>query len=444
MDVREKPAVSLSIVILAGLSALAVAMGIGRFAYTPILPLMQADRGFSETVAGLVAAANYLGYFLAALCSSLFSQRHSRTFWLQIHLVLNMLTTGIMGWVDQAATWAVIRFLSGWSSGVVFVLSSNIVLDRLLTDNRNRWMSGFLYSGVGLGIAFSGLATPLFAGWQGWRGAWWGLMVFSALTIPLVWYGLRETPNWPSQREAGVASHPSVTRVPQGSPSHRYRWLVLAYGLEGFGYIVSGTFLVAAVVGLPGMAHDGAFSWVLVGLAAAPSTVVWSRIAARWGEQRALLAAYLLQAVGVVLPALYPHRFLVFLSAVLFGGTFMGITTLAMNVGRNLAPAHGRVVGQLTAVYGLGQMMGPAVAGAMATWTGGYGVPLVFAGGVVLAGAGALVPLMMKRRKRHAVCQCEDHERGSYAETKGRIDSAHHESVGGRVGEKSADDVCSH
>lgn len=399
MDVRKHAAVPIFIVLSAGFLALAVAMGIGRFAYTPILPLMQAGEGFSEAAAGLIAMANYGGYFLAALFSSYITKFGGRTVWLRTHLLLSVLTTGFMGWWDHAAAWGVIRFLSGWSSGVVFVLSTNIVLDRLLSERRHQWLAGFLYGGVGLGIAFSGLAVPLLSRWEGWRGAWWGLMVFGALAVPLIWYGLRE---------AGGPSRPRAVAVPAVEKGAsmiqarfrpgRYGWLVAAYGLEGLGYIVSGTFLVAAVVSWPELAPYGNFSWVLVGLAAAPSTIVWSLLARRFGEQRVLLSAYLLQAVGVVMPVLLPHWLTVFLGALLFGGTFMGIVTLAMNLGRRLASDQGRVVGQLTTAYSLGQMIGPAVAGVMATWTGGYALPLVFAGVVVLAGAGALLPLMMGGR----------------------------------------------
>lgn len=398
MSDEKNTAVPLSLVLSAGIAALAVVMGIGRFAYTPILPLMQAGEGFSETAAGLMAMANYGGYFLAALFSSYLFKFGGRSVWLRRHLILNVLTTGAMGWCDHAAVWGVIRFLSGWSSGVVFVLCSNIVLDRLLADRRHHWLAGVFYSGVGLGIAFSGLAVPWLSRWEGWRGAWWGLMAFGAAALPLIWFGLRE-------------GNPSVPPVPQGLPNRtaassrnrfrpgRYGWLVLAYGLEGLGYIVSGTFLVAAVVSWPELAPYGAFSWVLVGLAAAPSTILWSLLGNRWGERRALPAAYLLQAAGVALPALFPHWLTVFLGALLFGGTFMGIVTLAMNVGRRLAADQGRVVGQLTAAYGLGQMVGPALAGAMASWTGGYVLPLVFAGAVVLAGAGASAPLTAAGRR---------------------------------------------
>jgi hypothetical protein len=116
-------------VLLAGLSALVVVMGIGRFAYTPILPLMQDGEGFSEAVAGLIAMANYAGYFLAALFSFVFTKRGVRTVWLRTHFMLNVLTTGAMGWVESVPLWIIIRFLSGWSSGIVFVITSNMVLE---------------------------------------------------------------------------------------------------------------------------------------------------------------------------------------------------------------------------------------------------------------------------------------------------------------------------
>ena len=51
----------------AGLAALAVAMGVGRFAFTPILPMMQQDQGLSVAGGAWLASANYLGYLVGAL-----------------------------------------------------------------------------------------------------------------------------------------------------------------------------------------------------------------------------------------------------------------------------------------------------------------------------------------------------------------------------------------
>ena len=420
LQARDKRAVPLPAVLLAGVAALVVVMGIGRFAYTPILPLMQASEGFSESIAGLVAAANYLGYFLAALFAAFFSWEGRRINWLRVHLFLSLLTTGVMGWASGTVWWVLIRLLSGWSSGVVFVLASSLVLECLAAERRNGW-AGMFYSGVGLGIALSGLLVPELASLFGWRGAWWGLMFVGAVLSAWIWYGLRDEQaadlramgRDPVIREPAVHQHADReninerdaksrdsayhTRLPSVSRTSRFRWLVAAYGCEGLGYIVSGTFLVAVVMDLPRMEQYGTLSWVLVGLAAAPSTLVWSWLAERRGYVHMLIWAYLLQAVGVVLPVLSSHPVMVLLGAILFGGTFMGITTLALTAGRLLCEHEGnRAVGQLTAAYGLGQIIGPAAAGMVADWTGGYVFPLLISSVVLLSGMGMLVAVRQR------------------------------------------------
>src|SRR5689334_6203841 len=56
---------------LAGLVALAVAMGIGRFAFTPLLPMMLNDGVVDLPTASWLASANYFGYMLGAILCTL-------------------------------------------------------------------------------------------------------------------------------------------------------------------------------------------------------------------------------------------------------------------------------------------------------------------------------------------------------------------------------------
>src|SRR5690606_803962 len=119
------------IVVACGMSALAVSNGIGRFAFTPILPLMQAATGFTDVVAGQLAAVNYFAYLIGALLGGFAPIQRRRIVWLQSGLMVSVLTTLSMGMSERLAFWLLNRFVSGLSGGIVFVLAISIVLDHL-------------------------------------------------------------------------------------------------------------------------------------------------------------------------------------------------------------------------------------------------------------------------------------------------------------------------
>jgi MFS family permease len=182
--------------------------------------------------------------------------------------------------------------------------------------------------------------------------------------------------------------------------------LCLAYFLAGAGYIVTGTFLPTIVEYIPGLGGLGAGAWVLAGLAAAPSTVLWTRIASRAGSVAALVAAYAVQATGILLPALSGAKWAAACSALLFGGTFVGIAALTLTYAREVTGGRrsGLAIGLLTAAFGVGQVLGPLAAAALAGETGGFGPALVFASAAVALGA-LLLPvagLCAARRDRRA------------------------------------------
>lgn len=114
-----------------GLCSLVIAMGVGRFAYTPLLPGMQEQFGFNDTVAGLIASLNYVGYLLGAiLCQK--SLTNTMQLWaFRYSLVISLLTTLTMGLFGSDAMWMVLRFLGGVAIAAVFVLGSAIVMDQL-------------------------------------------------------------------------------------------------------------------------------------------------------------------------------------------------------------------------------------------------------------------------------------------------------------------------
>ncbi len=369
-------------VLVGGVIALAIAMGVARFAFTPILPAMQAATGLGADGAGFLASLNYLGYFLGALGAGWVPRGAVRTRVFRLALLLNIASTAAMGLELGDASgamviWSALRLLSGLSSAGIFILGIAMVLDTLARVQGERW-AGWLYTGVGLGIALSGLFVTLIGDRLGWRGDWLALGGLCALAglLPLLW--VTDPPIVAPVAGAGTAKAPLSLPL---------LLLTVAYFLEGGGYIVSGTFLVSILKATPETAAVGQAAWIVVGLGAMGAGVFWAAVARRFGSWWALILAHLAQTVGILLP-LTGSPVAGVLSGLLFGGTFIGIVSQAFALGRSLSSGGAaRVVGALTAVYGIGQIIGPLPAGLVVERTGRYDSALLGAAAAVVLGA---------------------------------------------------------
>lgn len=392
-----------------GICSLMIAMGIGRFAYTPVLPLMQADLGFSDAWAGYLASSNYAGYFLGAVLMGFLPVKKRKVLYLRSSLAASIATTGMMGLTHSWALMLAIRFLSGLASALIFVLASSIVLDRLARAGKTG-SSGYFYSGVGLGIFFSTLFIPWMNSWFMWDGVWIGLSVLSGFLAVFIWLWIKDSPDNPGHHAVSKADRPGVhepaahtatnedepeavaqkrdRKATQQSSRKALPWLTIAYGLEGLGYIVTGTFIVSIADKASIFTFDSSVVWILVGLGAIPSCIIWAALAKTRGYVRSLILAMVVQAIGIALPAGWLSQTGIMISAFLFGATFMGITTLATTLARQMSPMNSsRIIGFLTAAYGAGQMAGPAIAGFLMTHTQSFHAALLGAAGAVMVGA---------------------------------------------------------
>ncbi|MEG0258971.1 MAG: YbfB/YjiJ family MFS transporter [Lysinibacillus sp.] len=373
-------------VLLGGVLLLVVAMGISRFAFTPILPYMRRDAGFSLETAGYLASSNYIGYFIGALWAGFLYRR--KKFILLISVVSNILSVIWMGLTEQFYLWLFLRLVAGVSSGLIFVLTSSIIMDYLAKELLTKW-SGYLFSGIGLGIAISGLFVPYFELAYTWKGAWLGLgfmsIAFFAITFT-TWRNLVVQDGTKNVKKSGE-------RLTKGFMP----WLIAAYGLEGLGYIITGTFLVDIIHNIPSLEAYSSYSWVIVGVAAIPSAPIWILLISKFSPVKILSVAYVLQVFGIVLPVFSQTVPSVLLSAFLFGMTFVGIVTMTTSYARQLFPTQsGAVVSILTTFYALGQIIGPIIAGKLASYYDSYKAALLFAGVMVFAG---LVVMLIGRLK---------------------------------------------
>ncbi len=366
-------------VLLSGMLALALAIGLARFGFTPLLPLMQAETGFDAATGGWLAAANYLGYLAGAVWAGRISSDHGRHRALAWALAVTAVGLAPMALTHWPPAWMAIRFISGLVSAWVFVMASALVVPYLHGHGHSAW-DGWHFGGVGLGIAVSGVTVALAAPAFGSGGAWLALSAIGAAMALAAWNGL-----------ATVQSDGAVKASSRSLPlPYPLGFLVAAYGCHGFGYVVTGTFLVAQARGL-GLHGVADWLWVLAGAANLPSPALWSWLAARYGFLPAILSAQLLLVAGVAATVLRPDSIGLALGAALFGLTFMGITGLALSMGRAVLPsAPGRVIGRMTVVLSIGQMLGPIVA-AKLSHAGNYSAGLTLSAVVSAAGAGFLV-----------------------------------------------------
>jgi predicted MFS family arabinose efflux permease len=366
-----RPLPSPILVALGGLIAMAVGIGIGRFVYTPILPPMLATLGLSKSTAGLIASANFAGYLIGALGAATARPPGSRRAWLLGALLASAATTAAMGLTLSVAGFLVLRFLGGVASALALILASALVLDRLADAGRPGLMA-LHFAGVGGGIAVS---AALVAGLLATGGSW--AMMWQASGVVSLLGALMVAVLVPAGPEPMHAAPPARGQV----RDPRLRRMTLAYGLFGFGYVITATFLVAIVRATPAVRALEPIIWIVVGLAAAPSVAFWSWLARRIGIQTAFAVAALAEAVGVLASVVWPSDIGICLAAALVGGTFMGLTALGLVRGRELAqenPALGdprRVMAAMTGAFGVGQIVGPTVAGLVSDALGSFAVP---------------------------------------------------------------------
>ncbi len=366
---------------LAGFLALALAMGVGRFAYTPMLPPMLDGSSLSLAGAGFVASANFAGYLAGALLATRSFIARQRVLWLRVGLAAIVVTTAAMAIDAGAWTWAIVRFVAGVASAFVLVFASAVVFTSAVREGRPM-LGALLYSGVGFGIVTSTMLidSGRDAGW-GFAPLWSTLAALALLFAIAPWRKLDAPPSPPSAGAAPIAAQASADR-------RALSRLVWSYGCLGFGYVITATFIVVMARGLPDASTAEFWTWMIVGIAGAPSNWFWMRVAQRVGVYPAIVAAFVLEAIGVALVAIGQQAIALYVGAALLGGTFMAITALGLAQARSLAPDRpDETIARMTVAFSIGQIVGPAIGGWMAERSGSFVAPSWIAVGVLAMGA---------------------------------------------------------
>lgn len=379
-------------VIVAGICALILTVGLARFAYTPMLPIMREQAGLTHWAAGWLATVNYAGYMAGTLLAASINDLGRKYLIYRCGLVIAVVSTAAMGWTDSVPVWSVLRFVAGFSSTAGLLLASGLVLNWLIRQG-HRPQLGLHFVGLGLGIAVSGVAVAALVQGLSWDRQWLGLGLLGIVFFGPAWLWM--PPPVAVQPAAAQAASTSTT------PPRRWMWLLIAaYFCAGFGFAMGATYTVAILVKLPLLADKGGWVWVIVGLAAAPSCFLWDRVADAVGQIRALMAAFGLQMVSVLMPIATDNAWLNVGGAMLFGATFVGIVSLTLTlIGRCFPANPAKAMARMTLSYGVAQIIAPAMAGYIATASGSYHGALVVTALVMGCGVVALQALTHEEKR---------------------------------------------
>jgi len=360
-ETRASGTRSVAVTCFIAVSALAVAMGIGRFAFTPMLPLMVRDGAILPKTGAWLAASNYLGYLAGALVASRI--RLSSPSLMLTSLVGTAIATAAIGGSDKLTIWFMLRFAAGAMSAWTLVATSTWALRELTRACRPR-LAGIVYSGVGLGIAIVGLfciveARPGVPAQELWVEL--GVLAATIIAVPALLLVGRS-----AAAERAVAS-PQITKSSNRAERQGCSaGIVICYGLFGFGYILPATFLPALAREVVDDPSLFGLAWPIFGIAAAVSTVLVALLFDRFNRLRVWACSHLLMAAGIVLPTIWLSLETIGIAAFLVGGTFMVITMLGLQEARSRSPDNPTtMLGRMTAAFAMGQLAGPLTSAAL-------------------------------------------------------------------------------
>jgi predicted MFS family arabinose efflux permease len=378
-------------VILAGISAGILTVGIARFAYTPFLPLMLSQTGLSIIDGGWLATFNYLGYFTGIILVSFTNNLKFKFRFYQLSLIVAVVSTIAMGLTTNLIIWSILRFVAGLTSTAGIILASGFVLS-WLKHHGFKPQLGLHFTFIGLGIAIPGLAIVVMNHFLDWSMQWIMMGLFGIVFL---------IPAWRWMPVPTLFTPKSVADYHE--PSKRWLWLMLAaYSCAGVGYVISATFIVAVLEAMPLLTGKGDWIWVMLGLAAVPSCFLWDKLAQRLGEIKTLILVYSLQMFAIVIPALSDNLFVNLLGAMVFGGTFSGIVSLMLTfIGHKFPKNPAKAMARLTLSYGLAQMVAPTIAGYLSSTTQSYSIALWFASTTILLGIVFLFLILRDENKQN-------------------------------------------
>lgn len=382
-------------VLTAGVISLILMLGVARFAYTPLLPLMQQQASLGISEGGWLASINYMGYFTGVLVAASISNMMLKDRLYRLGIIVSIISTLGMALTTNFWVWSLMRYFAGLSSAAGILLGSGLILNWLIRHHYRSEL-GIHFAGAGLGIAFCSYVVSVMTPEFDWREQWFALSILGVvMAIPAwVWLPKPKDSHLMKSGEALVDNPPSTAYL---------RLFIAAYMCAGVGYVISATFIVAIVNQQNPLADEGTLVFMVLGLAAAPACIIWDLVARKMGDLNALALAFAIHTLGIVLPVFNTGSTAAYISAILFGGTFIGIVSLVLTMAGRLYPsAPSKMMGKMTISYGVAQIVAPAITGQIAEMGGSYRDGLTMAGAFMVVGT-LLVLLLRVVEQRESI-----------------------------------------
>ena len=368
---------NVAILILTGIAALTIAVGIGRFSYTPILPYMISELNLTTTEAGLIASSNYLGYLLGSLIP-IFPQfpKNIRSIFIY-SIFISIISLFAMGLTNTFELFIIIRFIHGIFSAFVLILGTSLIVSHVHKKGKI-FLGTAHFSGVGLGMALSA-SVVAYLGFLNFTGdeLWFSIGI---LAIMLSFQIIKFTPIQKAEVKYNLKS--------KNKTSLGFSLITISYGLYGFGYVAFGTFISTMSRLTPGLEKTEPYVWFVVGVTGIPSVFFWNWFGSKIGNDIGLFLANLILGLGVLFSVLINNEFGIFISCILFGLSFVPITSMCLLEGQKRFSGSFIVsTAILTFSFSIGQMIGPYLSGLLTDYYGSFFFSMRISGIVLIFGS---------------------------------------------------------
>ena len=368
---------NVAILILTGIAALTIAVGIGRFSYTPILPYMISELNLTTTEAGLIASSNYLGYLLGSLIP-IFPKfpKNIRSIFIY-SIFISIISLFAMGLTNTFEVFILIRFIHGIFSAFVLILGTSLIVSHVQKKGKI-FLGTAHFSGVGLGMALSAIVVS----YLGFLNFTWDELWFSIgiLAIMLSFQIIKFTPIQKAEVKYNLKS--------KYKTSLGFSLITISYGLYGFGYVAFGTFISTMSRLTPGLEKTEPYVWFVVGVTGIPSVFFWNWFGSKIGNDIGLFLANLILGLGVLFSVLINNEFGIFISCILFGLSFVPITSMCLLEGQKRFSGSFIVsTAILTFSFSIGQMIGPYLSGLLTDYYNSFFFSMIISGIVLIFGS---------------------------------------------------------
>ena len=365
-------------ILLAGIISLFIGVGVARFSFTSLLPSMLSTDALSLTFAGVLASINYAGYLAGSIFAIFIKDINTKIKYFRLGVILCVLSTVVMGITTNEVFWLLGRVIAGFGSAMLLVVGAAIVMTKLNFEDKTKAM-GIYFSGIGIALVSSDIISRYVLSFSSWENSW---IVLTFCALFLAFYPLYI-----------LSFDKEISQKNEKHPFNKALFspfvlvLIVAYFTEGVGFVIQGTFLPTILKSIEGLETVASLSWLLVGLAGIPSSLIWMRLAHKYGSINIIIIAMSLQIIGILIPTLTTNMYLNLFCGILYGATFVGLVALFMNLGGKLAGKNPvMLMGALTTAYGIGQVTAPLYAVSLTQLTGNYNYALYLTALIVLFG----------------------------------------------------------